>query len=131
MLNCFPCFCDGWKFIKQSIALYLWQSVDSIVISNDGRLSTLLKCSAHLFKIASLSVRIVLPYALSKGVWHQNFWAINCFQCIMELLHILSVYKRLNFFCFLAQPGVLHVTEPALDCLTNIVVGSHTELVSS
>ena len=32
--------------------------------------------------------------------------------------------KRLNFFCFLAQPGVLHVPEPVLDCLTNIAVGS-------
>ena len=34
MLNCFSCFCEGWKFIKQFIALYLWQSVDRIVIDN-------------------------------------------------------------------------------------------------
>ena len=55
------------------------------------------------------------------------FWAINCFQCIMELLHI----QRLNFFCFLAQPGVVYVSEPVLDFLTNIAVGSLTKLISS
>ena len=35
----------------------------ALSLTGDGRLSTLLKCSAHLFKIASLSVRSVLPSA--------------------------------------------------------------------
>ena len=68
MLNCFPCFCDGWKFIKQNIALYLGSLLITLSLTDDGRLSTLLKCSAHLFKIASLSVRSVFPSALSSGV---------------------------------------------------------------
>ena len=34
MLNRFPCFPDGWKFIMQNIALYLWQTVDSIAIDS-------------------------------------------------------------------------------------------------
>ena len=34
---------------------------------NDGRLRTLSKCSAHLFKIASLSVRRLVPSALRSG----------------------------------------------------------------
>ena len=40
----------------------------------------------------------------------------------MELLHILTVCKRLIFL--LSCSGVLHVTEPVLDCLTNIAEGS-------
>ena len=31
--------------------------------------------------------------------------------------------KRLDFFCFLAKPGALHVPESVLDCLTNIALG--------
>ena len=39
----------------------------------DGRFSTLLNCSAHLFKITSLSVRRVLPSALSNVVAPELF----------------------------------------------------------
>ena len=39
----------------------------------DGRLSPLLKCSVHLFKIASLSMRSVLPSSLSSGVVPELF----------------------------------------------------------
>ena len=35
---------------------------------DDGRLRTPLKCSAHLFKIAYLSVRRLVPSALRSGV---------------------------------------------------------------
>ena len=35
---------------------------------DDGPLRTLSKCSAHLFKIASLSVRRLVPSALRRGV---------------------------------------------------------------
>ena len=35
---------------------------------DDGRLRTPSKCSAHLFKIASLSVRRIVPSALRSGV---------------------------------------------------------------
>ena len=96
----------------------------ALLLTADGLLSTLLECSAHLSKIASLSVRSVLPSVLSSGV-APELWAINYFQCIMELLHVLSVCKRLDFFCFLAEPGVLFVPEPALDRLSNIAVGSY------
>ena len=40
----------------------------ALSLTDDGRLRTLLKCSAHLSNIASLSVRSVLPSALSSGV---------------------------------------------------------------
>ena len=40
----------------------------ALSLADDEQLSTLLNCSAHLSKIASLSVRSVLPSALSSGV---------------------------------------------------------------
>ena len=101
----------------------------------DGLFSTLLKCFAHLFKIASLPVRRVLLSASSNVVAPEPFGSLNGFQCILKVLHDLSVRKRLNFFCFLPQPGNLHVPKPGLDCLTNIAagyfLGLDTELVSS
>ena len=36
-------------------------------LTDDGRLRTLLKCPAHLFKIASLTVRRLVPSALRRG----------------------------------------------------------------
>ena len=57
----------------------LWQSVDSIVMTFDGRLSRLLKCSALLRKIASLSVRSVLPSALSNGMVPELFGPLTVF----------------------------------------------------
>ena len=50
-------------------------------------------------------------------------WTINGFKCIMKFLHALSVRKRLNLFCFLPQPGILHIHKLGLDCLTNAAVG--------
>ena len=41
--------------------------IASSLIDN-GRLRTLSKCSAHIFKIASLSVRQLVPSALRSGV---------------------------------------------------------------
>ena len=61
------CFHDGWKTLKQNISICGSLLIASS-LTDDGRLSTLLKCSAHLSKIASLSVRSVLPSALSSGV---------------------------------------------------------------
>ena len=58
MLFLFSCFQDGCKVKKPSIP-------SSLIL--DGRLSTLLKCSVHLYKIASLSVRSVLPSAISNA----------------------------------------------------------------
>ena len=68
MLNCFPCFCDGWKFINRTLLSICGSLLIALSLTDDGRLSTLLKCSAHLFKIASLLVRSVLPSGLSSGV---------------------------------------------------------------
>ena len=96
----------------------------ALSLTDDGRLSTLLKCSAHLFKIASLSVRSVLPSALRSGVAPEIFGPSIVFRASWNFYISFRSAKNLNFFCFLAQPGVLHVTEPVLDCLTNIVVGS-------
>ena len=45
----------------------------ALSLTVDGRLRTLLKCSAHLSKITSLSVRSVLPSALSSGVAPELF----------------------------------------------------------
>ena len=45
---------------------------------------------------------------------------------IMELLHVLSVCKRLNVLRFFAQPGILHVAKSALviDMLQAVVLDS-------
>ena len=40
----------------------------ALSLIDDGRLRTPSKCSAHLFKIASLSVRRLVPSALRSGV---------------------------------------------------------------
>ena len=81
----------------------------------DGRVSMLLMFSAQPSKIISLSDR-------RQWGGSRTLWAINRFQCIMERHHVLSVCKRLDCFCSLAQPVVLHVPKPVLDCLTNIDV---------
>ena len=118
MLYRVPCVCDGWKY-SSSRALH--PIFDSLLITLslivNGRLSTLLYCSAHL--IASLSVRSVLPSVLSSGVVPELF-DHKQFSC-----------KRLIFIYVLAQPGVLHVPEPVLDCLTNIAVGRLLECRAS
>ena len=88
MLNYFPCFCDVGTSSSRTLHSICGSLLIVLSLTDVGRLNTPLKCSAHLSKIASLSVRSVLPSALSSW-WHQKFWAINCFQCIMELLHIL------------------------------------------
>ena len=88
----------------------------------DGRFSTLLKYSANLSNIASLSVRSILPSALQCG-GSRAVWVINRFQSIMKFLPVLSVRKRLHFFCFLPHPGILHVPKLGLDCLTNVAIG--------
>ena len=96
----------------------------ALSLTDDGRLSTPLKCSAHLFNIASLSVRSVLPSALSSGVAPELFGPYIVFSASWNFVISFRSAKRLNFFCFLVQPGVVHVTEPVVDSLTNIVVGS-------
>ena len=46
MLNRFPCFCDGWKFIEQNSALCICGSLMVVLsFTVDWQLSTLLKCS--------------------------------------------------------------------------------------
>ena len=60
-----------------------------------------------------------------------TLWAINDFQCIKKFLHVLSVRKRLNFFCFLPQPGILHVPNLGLDCLINRLLSWILGLVQS
>ena len=50
----------------------LHSTCDSLLIASslidDGRFRTPSNCSAHLFKIASLSIRILVPSALRSGV---------------------------------------------------------------
>ena len=70
MLNCFPCFCDGWKLSSRTLHSICGSLLIALSLTDDGRLSTL---SAHIFKIASLSVRSVLPSALSSGVAPERF----------------------------------------------------------
>ena len=100
MLNCFLVSVTVGNSSSRTLPSICGSLLIAFSLTDDGRLSTLLKYSAHLFKIASLSVKSVLPSAL------------NCFQCTMELLHILPVCKRLVCFCFLDQLEVLHVREP-------------------
>ena len=73
----------------------------------NGRFNTLLKCFANLTNISSLSVRSVLPSALS--IWMLSETALETiysFQCIVALLRVYDVCKRLDFFCILDQPRV-------------------------
>ena len=65
---CFHCFSDD----SVSSSSILHSSCGSLLIASslidDVRLRTQSKCSAHLFKIASLSVRRLVPSALRRGV---------------------------------------------------------------
>ena len=74
MLNRFHCFGDGGEYIKQDIALYLGQSVNTTALPLivDRRVSTLMKKSVYLSN-ASLSMKRVLPSALSSGVVPELF----------------------------------------------------------
>ena len=51
----------------------------------DSRFSTFLKCSAHLFKIASLSVRRVFPSALTNVVASELFGNTKTIQNILRV----------------------------------------------
>ena len=68
MLNCCPCFCDGWKFINITLHSICGSLLVALSLTDDVRLSTLLKFSTHIFKIASLAVRSVLPSALQPSL---------------------------------------------------------------
>ena len=76
----------------------------SLLIASSLRDDGQLRTPVHLFRIASLSVNRLVPYALKSGV----------------VLHILSVCKGLDFISPFAQPGVLHVSEPSLYCLAYV-----------
>ena len=86
---------------------------------DDGRLRTPSNCSAHRFMIASLLVRRLVPSALRSGV-APELWGPYIVEFIKELLHILSVCKRQDIISLFAQPGVLHVFEPRLNCLAYV-----------
>ena len=68
MLNCFFVSVTVGNSSSRTLHSICGSLLIALSLTGDGRLSTLLKCSAHLFKIASLSVRSVLPSALSSGV---------------------------------------------------------------
>ena len=70
-----------WRF-----ALYLWQPVDNI----EGRPWILLKCSVHLSQTASLFVISMLSSGRRS--------VINRFQCILELLFIMSFLTATDWF---------------------------------
>ena len=91
---------------------------------DDGRFRTPSKYLAHLFKIASLSVRRPRSALRSGGFWALG--TIYYLKCIKELLHIVFVCKGLDFISRFAQPGVLHVSESSPDCLTYDWIGSLT-----
>lgn len=95
-LNCVRCFSDSLGFIKQYIAFHLWQYVGGIVI--DSLLSTHDKFGP--------------PVQDNIFICHKC--GSRTLQCIMEHLHAIVICKRLNFFRFLAQPGIQHVPNSAL-----------------
>ena len=63
--------------VENSSSRTLHSICDSLLIAlsltDDGRLRTLLNCSVHLSKIASLSVRSVLTCVLSSGIAPELF----------------------------------------------------------
>ena len=87
---------------------------------DDGRLRTPSKCSDHLFKIASLSVRRLVPSALRSGVVPELWGPYTVLSVSKNFFHVLSVCKGLDFISLFSQPGVLHVSEPRLNCLAYV-----------
>ena len=63
---------------------------------DDGRLRTPSKCSAHLFKIASLSVRRLVPSALRSGVVPELWGPYTVLRASKNL--ILRVIMVVNLF---------------------------------
>ena len=59
-------FLAGWS-VEISVCLNLWQAGNSFGVDiSAGLLRTAQKCSAHLFRMAGLSVIIVVPSTLSN-----------------------------------------------------------------
>ena len=54
----------------------------ALELVDDGQLDTMLKCSARLSRIASISVRSVLQSTLSIGVAPKLFWVKIVFNAL-------------------------------------------------
>ena len=87
---------------------------------DDGRLRTLSKCSAHLFLIASLSVRRLVPSALRRGVVSELWRPLTVFSASHQRTSLYPFCLQRTRFHLTAQPGVLHISEPSLGCLAYI-----------
>ena len=90
----------------------------TLSLIDDGRLRTPSKCSAHLLKIASLSVRRLVPSALRSGVVPELWGPYIILSASKNF--ILSVRKGLDFISLFAQPGFLLVSERSLYCLAYV-----------
>ena len=91
---------------------------------DDSRLRTPSKCSAHLFKIASLSVRRLVPSALRSGVVSELWGPYTVLSASKNFLMSFLSAKDWISSTFFSQPGVLHVSEPRLNCLAYVWIGS-------
>ena len=87
-----------WYSSSRTLHSILSRLLKTSSLTDNGQLSTLLKYSAQLAKIASLSVRSELLSALRRGGGSRAL-----FQCIILLLHILPVCKRRIFFLLCCQ----------------------------
>ena len=87
---------------------------------DDGRLRTPSKCSAHLFKIASLSVRRLVRPALRSGMVPELWGPYIVLSASKNFFISFLSAKDWISSAFFSQPGVLHVSEPSLYCLSYI-----------
>ena len=115
------------EMVGNSSSSGLYPTCESLLIASslidDGRLRTPSKCSAHLFKMASLSVRRLVSSALRNGV---ALGTMYCLKFIKELLRILSVCKGLDYISLLLSKEscltlgcfVVYFTRRIVLCLT-------------
>ena len=127
---------DDRSFIAFTFSETVWSSSSSglhstcgslLIVSSlidDGRLRTPSKCSAHLFKKASVSVRRQVPSALRGGVVTELWGPYTVLSASKNIfMSFLSAIDWISS-AFFSKPVVLHVSEPRLNCLAYVWIGS-------
>ena len=91
-----------------------------------ANLRTPSECWANLFKIASLLVRRLVPSVLRSGILPELWGPYTVLSASKKCFVSFLSAKNWISSAFFAQPGVLHVSQPSLDCFTYVWMGSLT-----
>ena len=132
MTDCFHCFSNGSELVKQQIHSTFGSLLIASSLIDDGRLRALSKCSAHLFKIASLSVRRLVPSALRRGVvpelwghklslWHQRTSSYPSFLSAKDWISSALLLSQESCISLSLVWTVLHIFEYATLLDTELV----------